>query len=313
LREINYLFKLPKIVGVGKLERDAFASAIITESKNEIGAFIGTPCVVHRQTYEKNSKSSVGTLFPFPFSSGKYPNSYYTLRKNQVKLIGKSFIKDHKIKTIKEFDLDKLEDLSEYIGEYGSITLRFAGPDCPYAGAIYAQRFVTETLLNLTERFDNHTVQEMNFYNNGSMPNFKDVSYHLTFLDIRYCLPIFSALKSVEGLCFVLRIGSGPLFGKIGKNADHVTLSMIFSNKLEGVFFVDGVQINNISKMSKMGVRNLSSQIGKILKGKNGKAEEKKEKKNSAEYIKYNPAGTVSAEYVTTSTTNDYQVFFTNS
>lgn len=307
MREINYLFKLPKIVGVGKLEKDAFESAIITEGENKIGAFIGTPCIIHRQTYEKSSKSSIEALFPFPFTAGKYPNTRYTLRKHQMKLIGESFIKNHKVKTIKEFDISKLEDLSEYISKHGSITLRFAEPDCPYAGAIYTQRFITEALLKLVERFENHTVQEMNFYTTG-MPNFKDISYHLTFMDIRYCLPIFSAIKSVEGLCFVLRIGSGPLFGKTGTNADYITLSMIFSNKLEGVFFVDGVQISNISKMNKMGVKNINSQISKALKGKNRRT---KEKKGQVEYVYNNKHGN-STEYVTTSTTNDYQIFFTN-
>ena len=278
MKKSNYIFKLSKISG--KPEKSGFLSAIVTESQNEIGALIGTPCIVDKYTYEK-SPESIPTLFTFPLASGKRPNNAYSLRNHRIKAVSESFISMHKTKVISKLDMSKFENLSEYVSKHGSITFRLSEFDCPYTGIIFARRFVMETLPDIIGRFENHTVQEMLYYSD-SKPYFKDVSCHLTFLDIRHCLPVFSAIKSVKGMCLMLKVGSERLYKEVGRDIDYFTMSMVFSNKLEGVFFVDGVQISNISKMSKTAIKNLDRWIEKVLEKK-----KEKNKKKAGDKIRY--------------------------
>jgi len=290
LEELKYIFKLSKISG--KPKKDGFLSAIVTESQNEIGALIGTPCIVDKYKCKTGSESTPA-LFTFPTVGGRHPSAAYSLRNHQIKIGGESFINTHKVKIITELDMNKFEDLSEYVNEYGAITFRLSEFDCPYAGVVFVRRFVTKTLPDIIGRFKNHTVQEM-FYYLDSEPYFKNVSCHLTFLDIRHCLPVFSAIRDVKGICLILKIGSERVYRKANMNVDYFTMSMVFSDKLEGVFFVDGIQINSINKISKTATDNMDKWIEKILKKKRGRnkkeilkrGKNKKKMEEEAEYIK---------------------------
>ena len=264
LKDTNYIFNTTKLADMPR--RYGFLSAIVTESRNDIGALIGTPCIVNKRQFEMGNSKLITAVFPFPFLHGKQPNSCYGISRRQVKAIGESIIGTHKTKDIESFDFNRIEDLSDYVNEYGSITFRFSEYGCPYSGAVFMRRFI-EALPKFVQTYKNHTVQEMTYYSN-SIPNFDTLSCHITFMNIRHCLPVFSAAKSVRGLALIIKIGSDYLYRKIGRNVDYFTLSMLFSNKLKGVFCIDGIQLNSINALRKPAISKLDTWISKVLEKK---------------------------------------------
>ena len=118
-----------KLKTLGKLkEGEKYLTAMLTSNYN--GLLVGTPLVTREISIKAASKKSSGyysegvpCLNVLSSQRGSGSNHMMMLNTSQFKIMGESFVNNHKVKDVDAFDLNKLGDIQKYVEENDEILL----------------------------------------------------------------------------------------------------------------------------------------------------------------------------------------------
>lgn len=154
-------------------------------------------------------------------------DAVFYLTSRQFKMAGRSFLNDHKLKEVDEFNTSKLQEIKEYTDRYSSITFRVhnnkQAAKCLYKLNDFTNSFKYSRLAN--QYVSDYVLDE-------TIPLF-------TFINLSECIPIFNP-RRLDGIVIYLQAIS-----KLTTTPITVAKLLITTNNyLDNVFVIDGQTIN---------------------------------------------------------------------
>ena len=223
------------ILGIhSALNCEEYSHAVLTQNYDNLPC--GTP-IVYPTNFDitaRNHKTPVGVLI--------CPGNGIPLQKAMVPgvIIEPIDIKplygNHKVITVSNFDLAKLDRLFDFIHDVGAITIVVEGP---------GRETLMRNVRHIEERFKYTSL----FYYNAWSKKFltgDDDKYVclLTFLDLPYCVPLFN-MRKVDGIGLSISGATIKASKEYGQLHRVFRSDFIYSNFEENVFVIDGVSINS--------------------------------------------------------------------
>lgn len=210
----------------------------------------------------------VSVSFPFPTKVGN-PGKLYTevYQENIRPLPQKNLITNHKIKTIEEFEKDKLREIGNYVASNAAIT--FVMPDLSNVSEFWNNIYNLCSKYKYTVSF-NHSVgaRSRQFITDEFIP-------FVSFIDILYCIPIFDYRK-IDGM----GVCCGFMYkNDHEKNRETVIIESVYfvlSNYQANLLYLDGVTIGIPTKINANVLNHMLSTIEKEINYRNLTSEKKK-------------------------------------
>lgn len=170
----------------------------------------------------------------------------------------KPLCKNHKVLTVNQFDAGKFDRLIEFVHDVGGVSFVIEHEE--------GRKDIVRSLKELEKIFRYTT---MFHYEGGSSKHLNGEDDHylciLTFLDLPYCVPLFNTHKvDGIGLSFsgVLRKAS------INRGLPErlFRTDIIYSNYMDNVLVVDGINVNTFNPPSSSTYKDLTVAAGRKLK-----------------------------------------------
>ena len=271
------------ILGIrGNLECEEYSHGILSQEWE--GWPCGTPIVYKAGMLDgkyNGSVSAMSLMTPSRNAAGRERAQVPTSIVVPVDM--KPLYNNHKVLTVSRFDLGKFDRLLEFVRDVGGLSLVIE-----YA----AGRKESPLKVQKLEKIFKYTSM---FYFNGWGSKYlegEDDRYVcvLTFLDLPYCVPIFN-MRKVDG------VGLSFSGATINASKDYGQLHRIFradfvySNVMDNVFVIDGVDVNSISPMSKDMRRDLISMAEMDLPVQPANKKSSSDKKKMSGYEMYMSSG----------------------
>jgi hypothetical protein len=203
---------------------------------------VGTP-LVFPDTGLKNSGGQVhaATLFT-PSQRVAGCREEYAVPTSLICPVGlKSLAKNHKVLTISEFDLGKMDRLSEYVRDVGGISF--------VIDFVNGFKAFPKQIRKIEKLFEYAATFYYNCWGSKYLEGDDDKYVGVvTFLDIPYCLPLFN-MRRVHGLGLSFCGATTKASKNYGQLHRVFRLDHIFSNYLDNIFVIDAIDVNKISPL----------------------------------------------------------------
>lgn len=228
------------ILGIrGYLGCDEYEHGLLSQN-NETWP-CGTPIVYPANALKKDLRlqPSMNVYTLAPPNQTAHGIEVVSVRVEAINPVGlKPLWNNHKVLTVSRFDIDKFSRLLEFVRDVGAISLVIEYEE--------GRKEAAESIRRLSGFFKYSSVF---FYN--SFPNKvlwgKDDSFVcvLTLLDIPYCVPLFNTQK-VDGIGLSFCGATVKASKELGYLNRTFRADLIYTNYEENVFFMDGIEVNNI-------------------------------------------------------------------
>lgn len=252
------------ILGIrGRFGCENYSHAILTQNLDcwPCGVPVVYPSDIDLD-YRRNPATHVGTLItPCQVSGGVEQLNVHSRIVHPVNL--RPLCGNHKVLTVSEFDIGKLDRLIEFIHDVGGVSLVIE--------RMKGRQNLIKGIVNLANKFRYNSTFHYNEWGSRYLDG-EDDSYLcvLTFLDLPYCVPLFNMNKidgiglSLSGVTLKASMSSGQL---------HRTFraDLIYSNYEENVFVIDGVEVNRKSSTDHKMYDSMAGYAGQTLEISDGK------------------------------------------
>lgn len=265
MEKVNHLYSLERfknIFKIGKLE-EVVPVTIAFDPNNYVPP--GSPGIALKDSlFINEGKNPEGrTVFvscPFPSKDGLRPGTIVkTYNKNLYTLPQKNLIINHKVKSINEFEKDKISDIGKYVATNAAIT--FIMPDLLNAANFWMNIHNMCSKYKYSSFFHHSGGTGFRMYNSDKFIPF------VSFIDISYCIPIFDYSK-VDGI----GIYCGFMYEHSDKKGEEFriidTLCFVLSNHRTNFLYLDGAKIRIPIKINTSTIRYMLEFIKNEIKYK---------------------------------------------